>query len=312
MNRAFIFPGQGSQIIGMGKDFYDNFLVAKETFLAIDDVLKFKLSKIIFNGPDEDLTATINTQPALMAVSMAIINVLKSETGLLINNLCDITAGHSLGEYSALCAVGALTLEDTASLLQVRGRSMQEACHDNIGAMAACLGIDSNMLETIIDNNITSGVCQIANDNMMGQIVISGHQENIDQMIIILKESGFRAIKLKVSAPFHCQLMKSVEQEMMIALEQIEVNHLQIPIIPNITATKTTSVWEVKDNLIQQICGTVRWRETINHLLDLEVTQIVEIGSGKVLTNMLKKGNHTCTASSISNIEELKNFLNYF
>ncbi|MGI4776397.1 MAG: ACP S-malonyltransferase [Janthinobacterium lividum] len=309
MNRAFIFPGQGSQIIGMGKDFYNNFSSAKETFLEVDDALQFKLSNIIFNGSDEELTLTTNAQPALMTVSMAIINTLRSETGQAIDNLCNIVAGHSLGEYSALCAVGTLSLRDAATLLQVRSRSMQEACAYGIGAMAACLAIDIKMLEKIIEDNIISGVCQVANDNMIGQIVISGHESNINTMIKILKAAGYRAIKLKVSAPFHSELMRPAEIKMIEALDKVTINIPQVPIISNVTAAQATAPIIIKDNLINQICGRVRWRETMDNLSDLETNEIIEIGSGKVLTNMLKKIDSNVKATTINNIEELKGFL---
>lgn len=311
MSRAFIFPGQGSQVIGMGQDFYDNFLVAKQTFQEIDEVLKFNLSNVIFRGPDEELTLTVNTQPALMAVSVAILNVIKEETGKDIKGLCSYVAGHSLGEYSALCSAEAISLQDTTKLLHVRGTSMQESCPPNQGAMAACIGIDITKLETLLQDPSISkmGVCQIANDNINGQIVISGHANNIDSLVAILKDSGYKAIKLKVSAPFHCDLMKPAEEKMSAALDATSIKSPLIPLICNFTATSTIDPQAIKARLVSQICGRVRWRQTLEELEKLGVTEIVEIGSGKILTGMIKKTDHKFELSNVGNISELQGFI---
>jgi len=309
MKTAFIFPGQGSQAIGMGKDFYDNFEVAKETFQTIDEVLNRKLTDIIFNGTSDELTLTTNAQPALTAVSLAIINTLKAETNNDINKLCEYAAGHSLGEYSALCAAGSINLETTAKLLHIRSYSMQEVCPGGIGAMAACIGISIDKLEAILREASKTGLCEIANDNIEGQIVISGRVEAIDHAINLVKEAGHKAIKLKVSAPFHCSLMKPAEEKMRVALDKAVINKPLLPVIQNYTAKPAINPLEIKQNLIFQICGRVRWRETLELFNQLDVTHIVEIGAGNVLTNMLRKINYPFKLSNISNVEDMKLFL---
>ncbi|CAK6508338.1 ACP S-malonyltransferase [Rickettsia helvetica] len=309
MKTAFIFPGQGSQLIGMGKDFYDNFKPAKETFQIVDEVLKRKLTDIIFNGPSEELTLTTNAQPALMAVSMAIINIIKAETGKSLDSLCDYAAGHSLGEYSALCSTESISLETAAKLLHIRSTSMQEACPEGEGSMAACINIPLQKLEEILEDINKINLCQIANDNIEGQIVISGKTTAIDHAISIIKDLGYKAIKLKVSAPFHCSLMKPAEDKMRVALDKAVINKPLIPVIQNYTAKPTLDPKEIKQNLILQICGRVRWHETLELFNTLDITHIVEIGAGSVLINMFRKINYPFKLSNISNLEELQNFL---
>lgn len=309
MNRAFIFPGQGSQIVGMGKDFFDAFPASRSTFQSVDDILKIKLSDMIFEGPLNELTLTENTQPALMATSIAILNAILKQTGKKVNELCAYVAGHSLGEYTALCAAGSLSLESTAKLLKIRGSSMQNASKPGEGAMAACIGIKIEDLQTMIDDLNDSGVCQIANDNVEGQIVISGHDENIDRMIATLKDVGIKVIKLKVSAPFHSSLIKDAEEPMKEALSQTSVNKPLIPLIANVTAKIATEPDEIQQNLITQICGRVRWRETMDELAKLGVTELVEIGSGSVLTGLARKSSHNFKTINISNVNEMRNFL---
>lgn len=309
MNRAFIFPGQGSQIVGMGKDFFDAFPASRATFQSVDDILKVNLSDIIFNGPAEELTLTENTQPALMTTSMAILNAILKQTGKIVNELCTYVAGHSLGEYSALCAAKAFSLEDTARLLKIRGSSMQNASKPGEGAMAACLGIKADVLQAMIDDLNHDGVCQIANDNVEGQIVISGHNDNIDRMVAILKDVGVKAIKLKVSAPFHSSLIKAAEGPMKEALSTAKINKPAVPLIANVTAKIVTDTMEIQQNLVTQICGRVRWRETMDELSRLGITELVEIGSGSVLTGLAKKSPHNFKTINISTVSEMNNFL---
>lgn len=309
MKRAIVFPGQGSQIVGMGKDFYDAFLIAKHTFQEVDDALEINLSRIIFNGPEQELTSTINAQPALMAVSIAILRVIKEQTNKDITKLCSYIAGHSLGEYSALCAAESISLHDTAKLLKIRGASMQQACKPGEGAMAACIGIGMNKLEEIIKNVINEGVCEIANDNIEGQIIISGNTFNVERIIAILKDLNYKAIILKVSAPFHCSLMKPAEEKMTKALEEVLINPPHVPLVTNVTADVTADKEQIKQNLISQVCGRVRWRETLEKFNSLNVPEIVEIGSGKVLTGLLKKTSYNFVGRNISSIAEMEEII---
>ena len=310
MNRAFIFPGQGSQNIGTGKDFHDLQPVAKEIFQCVDDTLGYLLSDTIFNGPAEKLAITTNTQPALMATSIAILRVLQRESGKKINELCKVVAGHSLGEYSALCAAGSLTLEHTTRLLQIRASSMQEASSQGEGSMAACIGISQTILQRMLNDLIGKGVCQIANDNVEGQIVISGHEYNVDQIIATLKDNGYKAIKLNVSAPFHSSLMKKAESTMQVVLDSTKFAPLKVPLIANVSADLVTDTEQIKKNLISQICGTVRWRETMDKLASMGIYELVEIGPGCVLAGLAKKSPHNFTIHNISSIQNLSDFLN--
>lgn len=307
---ALVFPGQGSQFVGMGKDLYENFSCAKEVFETVDDVLSLKLSDIIFNGPSEELTKTQNTQPALMAVSVAVMRVLEKEFGKKIEDLCDYAAGHSLGEYSALCAAGAISLEDTAKLLQVRGNAMAKCGEKTSGSMAAILGVEVEVAKKIAQEASQGEICQIANDNSVGQIVISGSKSAIERSLQIAKDNGVkRAIALPVSGAFHSELMKEAESEMKEALDAVEVKKPKVGIVANVVADFVSDENEIKDLLLKQITSSVRWRETMLLLEKNGVKNIVEIGAGKVLSGLVGR---TCkeidNVSRIGNLDEIKNF----
>jgi [acyl-carrier-protein] S-malonyltransferase len=306
--RAFIFPGQASQIIGMGKDFYDNFQAAKETFQTIDETLKYKLTEIIFNGPDYKLTDTLHAQPAIMAVSMAILNSIKTEFGKEINDFCSYVAGHSLGEYSALCAVKSISLEDVTLLLHERAKAMKEASSNIDGSMLAIIDAPLSEIEDMITVFREACICAIANDNIEGQIVVSAEKQVIEQMQAIMKDIGYKSIQLKVSGAFHCDLMKSAEEKMKLLLNQVSINTPIVPIIQNFTANETSDTIVIRDSLISQICGRVRWRETLNYLEKKNVTELYEIGPSKILKSMIEKSEKKFKTFNISTIRDVNKF----
>jgi len=307
--KAIVFPGQGSQYVGMGKDFYDNFNEAKEVFHKVDDALGFKLSNIILNGPKETLDLTENTQPAIMTVGVAIYKVLKKQK---INYLKDYSffAGHSLGEYTSLICSGSLTLEDGAKILKERGKSMQESVPVNIGAMAAVLGAEINLINEVINKNKSiEGVAEISNDNCPGQIVISGNKDKITKIVDELKNNySKKAILLPVSAPFHCSLMQPSADKMNQIL--IKTNFLQpeINIISNVTAKKIDNFKEIPSLLTKQITHHVRWRESVDFMTKNGVKHFSEIGPGKALTGMIKRINKELTTTTIDNITQFNEF----
>ena len=289
MTVAFTFPGQGSQAVGMGKDLADNFAEARAVFAEVDEALGQKLSDIMWNGPEETLTLTANAQPALMAVSMAVIRVLEAK-GLDLKSKVSFVAGHSLGEYSALCAAGTFSIGDTARLLRIRGNAMQAAVPVGEGAMAAIIGLEHGDVQAICRDAAAIGPCQIANDNGGGQLVISGGKAAVEKAAALASEKGAkRAIMLPVSAPFHSALMGPAADAMREALAKVEKTDPVVPLIANVRAAPVTSAGEIADLLVEQVTGQVRWRETVEWFGANGVTTLYEIGSGKVLTGLARR-----------------------
>ena len=304
--RAFVFPGQGSQYVGMGLDLSETFPEAKHVFEEIDDTLEQNLSKIMFEGPEEELILTENTQPALMAVSIAITEIIKKR-GFIISG---VMAGHSLGEYSALTAANSLTLKDAALTLKIRGKAMQSSVPKNRGSMAAILGLNyDQILEIIISNNLQDTVF-IANDNADGQVVLSGLKENIENSLHIFKENGARkAVQLAVSAPFHCPLMRPAQEIMQKSLSSIKVQKPDVPVISNVTVDISEDENQIKNNLVNQVTEMVRWRETMTKFVDMGVEELYEIGSGSVLSNLAKRSCPSFKRMSIGSKESVENLL---
>ena len=285
---AFLFPGQGAQAIGMGKDLAENFLVAKNVFEEVNDALNQDLSALIWDGDIETLTLTENAQPALMATSIAAIKALESE-GIEFGQASYI-AGHSLGEYSALCAAGSLSLMDTAKLLRIRGKAMQDAVPFGVGAMAAILGLDFETVSQLTNSSANDQVCQAANDNDPGQVVISGHKNAVEETIELAKDAGAkRAILLPVSAPFHCSLMQPAADNMAKALSEIILKDPIVPLVANVKANKEVNGETIKDLLVEQVTGSVRWRESIEFMSSEGVSEVYEIGAGKALSGMVRR-----------------------
>ena len=287
---AFIFPGQGSQSVGMGRDLAAAFAAAREVFGEVDETLKQKLSKLMFEGPSEELTLTHNTQPALMAVSLAVLRVLEQEGGIVLKRSAALVAGHSLGEYSALTAAGSLPLREAARLLRLRGEAMQRAVPPGEGAMAALLGTDLEAARAICAEVAAGEVVEAANDNGGGQVVISGHRAAVERAVEAAKAHGIkRAMLLPVSAPFHCALMAPAADVMADALGEAAVAPPMVPLIANVSAAKATDPAEIRTLLVQQVTGTVRWRECVLAAVDLGVDSFVELGAGKVLSGLVRR-----------------------
>jgi len=303
--RAILFPGQGSQYVGMGLDFYEKFDLAKKIFETVDKSLGFSLSKIIFNGPQEELQLTQNTQPAIMTVGVSIFNVLNQEYGLKLNN-ASFFAGHSLGEYTALVCAGSLTLEKAAYLLNERGKSMQDSASSKQGAMLAVLGMTIDEVEAEINLLPKGEVCEISNDNSNMQIVVSGEKKIIDNFNENLKRKKKKGILLPVSAPFHCSLMKKAAEKMRDKIENTNFVKPKPNIISNVTAKEENDVNKIKPLLVDQITSRVRWRESVNYMTKSGVTKFLEIGPGKVLSSLVKKINRDVEISNINSIEDIK------
>ena len=295
---AFLFPGQGAQAIGMGKDLAENFLVSKNVFEEVNDALGQDLSGLIWDGDIERLTLTENAQPALMATSIAAIKALEVE-GIKFDQASYI-AGHSLGEYSALCAAGSLSLTDTAKLLRIRGKAMQDAVPFGLGAMAAILGLDFETVSQITNLSSDDQICQAANDNDPGQVVISGHKNAVDQTIELAKDAGAkRAVLLPVSAPFHCSLMQPAADIMAKALNDIKLEDPIVPLVANVRANEQNNGDMIKDLLIEQVTGSVRWRESIEFMSSKGVSEVFEIGAGKALSGMVRRINREISVNQV-------------
>jgi len=309
-NIAFVFPGQGSQKIGMGKGFFDNFSEAKEVFQEVDDVLGQNLSNLMFSGDLAELTKTENTQPALMAVSLAIFKVLSKNSGKNIADLAKFAAGHSLGEYSALTAASALNVADAAKILKIRGEAMRDAGAKTAGGMAAVIGTDFETAEKIASQAAGDEICQVANDNSVGQIVISGNKTAIERSVAIGQELGAKKVMpLPVSGAFHSELVRDAGDKVAEGLQNITVNNPQIPIIANVTAKAVQDAGEIQDLLVKQVTSRVRWRETIIELKNQGITDIVEIGAGKVLTGLTRRIDPELNTANIEEPEQLDEFL---
>ena len=306
MTIAFVFPGQGSQAVGMGKALAASFAAAHAVFEEVDAALGQKLSNLMWEGPEVELTLTENAQPALMAVSMAVIRVLEAEHGITVANTAQFVAGHSLGEYSALAAVGTFSLGDAARLLRARGLAMQSATPVGIGAMAALLGLDFATASAVAAEAAQGDICQAANDNSDGQVVISGHKAAIDRALDIAKAKGAkRAILLSVSAPFHCALMQPAAEAMAEALAAVSMTAPVVPVVANVRAAPLSDPVAIRASLVAQVTGTVRWRECVAYMAAQGVDRFCEIGAGKVLTGLAKKNAPNATASAIGTPEDI-------
>jgi len=302
---SVIFPGQGSQLVGMGKDFFDKYTLVKDLFKEADDTLGFSLSNLILNGPKEDLDLTENTQPAIFLISYSIFQIIKEEFNINLNK-ANFFAGHSLGEYSALASAGALSFSDTLKILKIRGKAMQSSVPKGAGGMVAVLGSEIGTVENIINENKTEYECFIANDNSLGQIVLSGKIEDLEKIIIDLKSANIKNIKLPVSAPFHCKLMNKATLVMNEEIAKLNFKEPDNILISNVTGKEINNLNELKDLLIKQIESRVRWRESVLLMIGKGVTQFIEIGPGKVLSGLIKRIDKNVKVSAINSEEDIK------
>ena len=303
---SVLFPGQGSQIVGMGKEFYDKFELVKKLFKEADETLNFPISKVILEGPKEELDLTVNTQPAIFLISYSIFNVVKNEFNIDLNK-AKYFAGHSLGEYSALSCAGYLSFSNTLKILRIRGDAMQNSVPKGQGGMVAVLGSTVEMIEKILKNNDHKFTAQIANDNSDGQIVLSGKMQDLDNLILILKENSIKNMKLPVSAPFHCSLMSNATKIMMEELNKLDSIKSENMLISNVTANQISSIGELKDLLIKQIENRVRWRESVINMINDDVKHFIEIGPGKVLSGLVKRINREVKIDTINNQGDIEN-----
>ena len=310
MSRSFLFPGQGSQAPGMGKDLAGAFPVAKQLFEEIDDALDQHLTRIMFDGPEDDLMLTENAQPALMAMSLAVVRILETEGKMNFIDSCQFVAGHSLGEYSALTAAKTFSVADAARILKARGRAMQEAVPVGEGAMAALMGVELDLAEEIAAEAEEDGVCTAANDNAPGQIVISGSTAAVERAVEIGKEKGAkRCIILPVSAPFHCAMMAPAADVMAKVLAAVEMNSPVVPVIANVTAEQVSQVADIRRLLVEQVTSRVRWRECILYMKDHGVDTLVEMGAGKVLSGLARRIDRELNAISVQTPDDIEEFV---
>jgi len=310
MTRAFVFPGQGSQAVGMGRELAAAFPAARHLFEEVDDALGQHLSRLMFEGPSEALTLTENAQPALMAVSLAVVRVLRQEGGIDLAKACAFVAGHSLGEYSALAAAGAFDVPTAARLLRTRGRAMQEAVPVGEGGMAALIGVDIEAARTITEEASAVGVCETANDNAPGQVVVSGVLAAVERAVAIAGEKGARkCVMLPVSAPFHCSLLAPAAAVMREALEAVEIAAPVVPLVANVTAEPVQDADGIRRLLVEQVTSTVRWRESVLAMKERGVDTLVEVGAGKVLTGLARRIERDLAATAVGTPEEIEALL---
>ena len=303
---SVIFPGQGSQVVGMGKEFYDKFDLVKNLFKEADDTLNFSISKLILEGPKEELDLTVNTQPAIFLISYSIYNVIKKEFNIDLSN-AKYFAGHSLGEYSALSCAGYLSFSDTLQILRIRGDAMQNSVPKGEGGMVAVLGSKVETIEKILKDNETKFLAQIANDNSEGQIVLSGKTQDLEKLTETLKDNSIKNIKLPVSAPFHCSLMSKATEIMTEELNKISFSSGNNKLISNVTAEAISDAENLKSLLIKQIENRVRWRESIVNMINKDVDHFIEIGPGKVLSGLIKRINRSVKINTINSQEDIVN-----
>jgi [acyl-carrier-protein] S-malonyltransferase len=302
---SVIFPGQGSQLVGMGKDLHDKYSLIQDLFKEADDTLGFSLSKLVLGGPKEELDLTENTQPAIFLISYSIFKLIKEEFKIDLNK-ANFFAGHSLGEYSALTSAGSLSFPDTLKILKIRGKAMQSSVPKGVGGMVAVLGSEIAVVENIINENKNKYECYIANDNSLGQIVLSGKIEDLEKMMIDLKIANIKNIKLPVSAPFHCKLMNKATLVMNEEIAKLKFKEPENILISNVTGKEISNSIELKDLLVKQIESRVRWRESVKLMIDKGITQFIEIGPGKVLSGLVKRIDKNVKVSAINNEEDIK------
>jgi [acyl-carrier-protein] S-malonyltransferase len=302
---SVIFPGQGSQLVGMGKDLYDKYSLVQNLFQEADDTLGFSLSNLILNGPKEDLDLTENTQPAIFLISYSIFKLIKEKYNINLN-AANFFAGHSLGEYSALAAAGALPFSDTLKILKIRGKAMQSSVPKGVGGMVAVLGSKIEIVENLISENKKKYECYIANDNSIGQIVLSGNIEDLEKMMLDLKAANIKNVKLPVSAPFHCKLMNKATIIMNEEIGKLKFKEPENILISNVTGKEIADLNELKDLLVQQIEYRVRWRESVLLMIDKGINQFIEIGPGKVLSGLIKRIDRNVKVSAINTEEDIK------